>query len=140
MFRLFRYHAPTQSATPPREHVLVFDGGCHFCAASAEFIRRHARTKVRLVPFSKLGRYDFLISLNQSQILVSAHYITPEGKEYHGGESITRALRLLPRTQVICLLDLWGVAFFRELAYTLVASSRPMISKLTRLLGFPFPI
>ncbi|MCH6568145.1 MAG: hypothetical protein IH801_07290 [Nitrospinae bacterium] len=62
-------------------------------------------------------------------------YITPEGIEYHGGESITRALRLLPGGWVFGLFDLWGVTFIRELAYTLVASNRPVVSKLTRLFG-----
>ena len=75
--------------------MLVFDGDCCFCQRSAEFILRNSRTLVRLVPFSQLDCYKILTSLSQHQILASAHYITPEGKEYHGGESITRALRLV---------------------------------------------
>jgi predicted DCC family thiol-disulfide oxidoreductase YuxK len=134
VLKLFRYHKPTDSAKPPGVHVLIFDGSCGFCRTSAEFIHKHARSDVTLVPFSELSQYDFLTSLNQCQILASAHYITPHGKEYHGGESITRALRLLPGCRVVCLLDLWGIDFFRELVYTLVASNRSILSKL---IGLP---
>ena len=130
-----RFHPATQAATPPAAHLIVYDGDCPFCVAGAAFIRKHSRTGLTLVPFSELPQYDLLGSLDQGQILASAHYITPGGTEYHGGESITRALRLLPGGWVFGLFDLWGMTFIRELAYTLVASNRQVVSKLTRFLG-----
>ena len=140
MLRLLRYHSPTRSATPPGEHVIVFDGTCAFCTTSVEFIRRHSRTNVTLVPFSKLSQYDLLTSLDQKEILSSAHYVTPEGQEYHGGESITRALRLVPGGQAVGLLDLWGIALFRELAYALIAGNRFAFPKVPRWLRLLFNI
>ena len=134
MRTFLRFHPATQAATPPAAHLLVYDGDCSFCVASGEFIRKHSRTSVTLVPFSELPQYDLLGSLDQRQILASAHYITPEGIEYHGGESITRVLRLLPGGWIFSLFNLWGVTLVRELAYTLVAGNRPVISKLTRAL------
>jgi len=135
MRAFLRFHPATQAATPPAAHLIVYDGDCAFCLAGAEFIRKHSRTGLTLVPFSELPQYDLLGSLDQRQILASAHYITPGGTEYHGGESITRALRLLPGGWVFGLFDLWGVTLVRELAYILVASNRPVVSKLTRLFG-----
>ena len=131
--KLFRYHKPTDSARPPGEHVLVFDGECGFCRTCAEFVHKHARVSIALVPFSELKQYDLLTSLNHRQIVASAHYITPDGKEYHGGESITRALRLVPGCRVVGILDLRGMSLFRELAYTLVASHRSILSRVTGL-------
>ena len=135
MVRIFRYHPPTRSAKSPGEHLLVFDGDCAFCFRSAEFIRKRSRTPLTLIPFAELNRHDLLTSLDQGQTLMSTHYITPEGKEYHGGESITRALRLIPGGLVFSLIDLWGVALLRELGYTLVAGNRSFFSRLTRLLS-----
>ena len=132
MFRILRYHPPTKSTRPPGEHLLVYDGDCGFCFRSAEFIRRRSRTPLTLIPFIEVNRYELLTSLDQTQFLKSAHYITPEGKEYHGGESITRALRLIPGGSVFGLLDLWGVALLREFVYTLVAGNRSIFSRITR--------
>ena len=140
MRTFLRSHPATQSATPPAANLLVYDGDCPFCVTSVEFIRKHSRISVTVVPFSELPQYDILGSLNPQQILASAHYITSEGKEYHGGESITRALRLLPGGWIFGLLDLWGVALVRELAYALIAGNRFLFSKLTRLFGHSRPV
>ena len=135
MRAFLRFHPATRAATPPAAHLIVYDGDCRFCLFSAEFIRKHSRAGVTLVSFSELPQHDLLGSLDQRQILASAHYITPQGIEYHGGESITRALRLLPGGWIFGLFDLWGVTLVRELTYSLVASNRHVFSKLTRLLG-----
>ena len=131
MVRIFRYRRPTRST--PGEHLLVFDGGCAFCFRSAEFVRKRSRTPLTLI--AELNRHDLLTSLDQAQILMSAYYITPEAKEYHGVECITRALRLIPGGFVFSFIDLWGVALLRELGYTLMAGNRSFLSKLTRLLS-----
>ena len=110
--------------------MLVFDDGCHLCQRSAEFIRGKARTSVKLVPLSELGGYGILTALECDEILRSAHFITPDGREYHGGESITRALRLVRFGAVACLLDVWGLALVRELLYSLIAGNRSLLSRL----------
>ena len=79
-----------------------------------------------------MDRHRILTHLGHRQILASGHYITPDGNEYHGGESITRALRLVRFGVVFGLLDLWGVALLRELGYALVAGNRPLLSSLIR--------
>ena len=87
-----------------------------------------------LVQFSELGGWGVLTLLDTDQVARSAHYVTPEGVEYHGGESITRSLRLVPFGAAVAWLDLWGLALIREIVYALVAGNRSLVS---RLLGGP---
>ena len=134
MLGLNRYRKPTRSERPPGEHLLVYDGECGFCSRSAEFVRRRARVPVRLVRFTELDGWGVLTSLDAAQVARSAHYVTPDGIEYHGGESITRSLRLVRSGAAAGLLDLWGLALLRELLYALVAGNR---SAFSRLLGGP---
>ena len=135
MFRQTRYHPPTWSAEAPGEHVIVFDGDCGYCRASVEFIRRHADVNVVLIPFSEVNQGELLNSIRHQQLLASAHYITPDGKEFHGGESMIRAFGLLRGGRALSVFNLWGLSYIRELGYTLVASNRPFFSMLTRLLA-----
>ncbi len=128
VLRLPRYHPPTKSERPPGERLLVYDGECGFCSRSAAFVRRRARVPVTLVPFSELDGWPVLTTLDPEQVARSSHYVTPEGVEYHGGESITRSLRLVPFGAAAAPLDLWGLALLRELLYALVAGNRSLLS------------
>lgn len=130
MLGLNRYHKPTRSERAPGEHLLVYDGECGFCLRSAGFVRRRARVPVRLVPFTELDGWGVLTSLDDAQIARSAHYVTPDGIEYHGGESITRSLRLVRFGAAAGLLDLPGLALVREWLYALVAGNRSVFSTL----------
>ena len=131
MYKFLRYHSPTRSAVAPGSHVLVFDGDCSFCWASVQFIRRHSRVTVVLVPFAELAQTKLLHELDRVQVLASAHYITPEGREYHGGEAMIRAFQQLPGGRLLGVFHLWGLALIREMAYSLVASNRRFFSRLT---------
>ncbi len=113
---------------------MVYDDACRFCRLSAGFVRGRASVPVRLVPFSELDGWAVLTLLDPEQVARSAHYVTPEGVEYHGGESITRSLRLVPFGAAAELFDLWGLALVREIVYALVAGNRSLVS---RLLGRP---
>ena len=84
-----------------------------------------------LVPFTELSQTGLLPQLDRSQILASAHYITPQGKEYHGGEAMIRAFQQLPGGRLLGIFHLWGLSLVREVAYSLVASNRQFVSRLT---------
>ena len=88
-----------KAAKPPGEHVVVFDAGCAFCLSVVDLIRRKARPDITRLSFDELNRVELLNSPDESQILASAHYITPDGTEYHGGESITKVLQNVPRAR-----------------------------------------
>ena len=124
-----RHHAPTEAVVPPEQYVLVFDGECGFCTRFAERLQRWSREPLTLTAFSDLPRERWLTTLSDAEIQASSHFITPEGREYHGGESVTRALRLLRGGRLAGALDLPGLSWLREIGYAVVAGNRSLLSK-----------
>ena len=124
-----RYHRPTRAARPPGCYVFVFDGDCGFCTRTA---RALARREIRLIPFAEVPAGEILGALTPEQIRASSHCITPDGREYHGGESVTRLLRLLPGGRLLVPFDLPGLSLLRELAYAVVARNRSLVGKIYR--------
>lgn len=120
---------PTRSRVAPGRHLLVYDDHCGLCMVLALGIQLRA-ADLAVVGFSDLAHEGVLDALDHDALMASAHYVTPEGIEYHGGEAVTRVLRLVPGGQTAAWLD-WPVARgLREIGYRLVAGQRPRISKL----------
>lgn len=79
--------------------------------------------------FNDLAGSGFLESLSHQEIGRSVHYVSPDGKEYHGGEAVSRAGRLTPLHWLPLLLDLPLLWVFRELGYGLMATLGRSISR-----------
>ena len=126
-----RCHAPTRSSRPPREHIIVYDDACPFCIWCARVIARHARHPVHLTGFRDLSHDEWLTALSDEAVRASSHLITPEGHEYHGGESMTRALRLVPGGSIAAVLDWPALSWLRDAVYTLVSEHRGTIGTLS---------
>jgi predicted DCC family thiol-disulfide oxidoreductase YuxK len=109
--------------------MLVYDDTCAFCAMSARWLARHARPDLRLVPMSALPLPGMLEGAGP-HLRESAHYITPDGREYHGSESITHSLRLVRGGALFAVLDLPVMRSFRRLAYSVIARNRHHLSRL----------
>lgn len=131
MFSLPRYRSSTKAAAPPGRHVLVYDGDCGFCRTSVAVIQRYARTIVELKTFDEVEGTGLLTQLDPEEIAASAHYVRPNGIEFHGGEAMTKALRLVPAGQLFAVLDLWPVSVLREAVYSIVAGNRRFFSRVT---------
>lgn len=127
-----RHHAPTQAADPPGQYVLVYDDACDFCTRLARRLQRRAREPLHIASFAELPAGKWLTELSDAQIRASSHFITPEGREYHGGESVTRALRLVRGGRLIAPLDLPGFTWLREAGYAFVAAHRSLVSRVLR--------
>jgi len=122
---VFRDPAPTTAKVPPGRYLLVYDDGCGFCTVAARWLRRRAHTDVELVGLSELdASRTILDTLAERQLWSSAHIVTPAGREYHGGEAITRALRFTRYSVVGRALDLPGLRWLRAAGYLLVATNR----------------
>ena len=81
--------------------------------------------------FSDLSHDEWLTALSDGEIRASSHLITPEGYEYHGGESMTQALRLVPGGSLAAPLDWPAVSWLRDAVYTFVSQHRGTIGRLT---------
>jgi predicted DCC family thiol-disulfide oxidoreductase YuxK len=119
---------PSRSRVAPGRHLLVYDDDCGVCLLVALGVQLRA-PDLALVGFSELDHEGVLESLDQDALVASAHYITPSGVEYHGGEAVTRVLRLIPGGRAAAILDWPVVRGLRELGYRLLASQRPRISR-----------
>jgi predicted DCC family thiol-disulfide oxidoreductase YuxK len=112
--------------------VLVYDGACLFCTATAQWLERHARVPVRLMTFEDVDGTGLLTRLSPEEVEDAAHFITPQGIEYHGGEAVTRSLRLVRFGRLASLLDLAGLKYVRDAGYGLVKRLRPFLSRFVK--------
>jgi predicted DCC family thiol-disulfide oxidoreductase YuxK len=122
--------APTRSRAPLPTDLLVYDDDCGLCTAAARWLDRHSRRPLQIVPMSTLPIAGVLEGLDAVAMASSAHYVTPEGREFHGGESITRALRLVRGGELAGLFDLPMLRVVRAGLFRLVARNRNGISRL----------
>ena len=128
-----RYVGPTQSATPPGHAILVYDGDCGFCLASARWLQRRTRALLELIEFDEAEkRPGILASLSHADMHRSSHFVTADGIEYHGGASITRSLRLVPGGWLVAFVDWPLLSIIREASYSLVSANRHRLSRLVR--------
>lgn len=122
---------PTRARVAPGRDLLVYDDDCGLCLLAALGLQLRAED-LALVGFSELEHEGVLESLDQDALVASAHYITPEGVEYHGGEAVTRVLRLVSGGRAIAILDWPVIRGLRELGYRFVAWQRPRLSRFLR--------
>ena len=119
----------TRSRIAPGRALLVYDDDCGLCRRAARFVARRAVEQLELVPFSALPRAGILEQLGQRELWASAHFVSSDGVEYHGGESVTRAARLLPGGGAVAVLDRPLLRGLREIGYRLVAWQRDRIAR-----------
>jgi predicted DCC family thiol-disulfide oxidoreductase YuxK len=121
--------APTNASVAPGRYVLVFDDDCSFCRFAAPCLRKFSRVSIELLPLTQIEGLGILESLSNAELRASAHLVAPDGQEFHGGESVTRALRLAPGGALIAFLDLPGVNRLRATAYRYVVAHRQMLAR-----------
>jgi predicted DCC family thiol-disulfide oxidoreductase YuxK len=122
---------PSRSRVAPGRPLLVYDDDCGLCTAAAIWLQLRV-SGLELIGFSELPREGILESLDLGGLHASAHFVSADGVEYHGGEAITRVLRLVPGTEPIRYLDWPVLRGLREGGYRLVAWQRDRISRLIR--------
>lgn len=120
---------PTRARVAPGHDLLVYDDDCGLCSLTAIGLQLRVRD-LELIGFSSLPRDGLLESLDQDEVLASAHYVTADGLEYHGGEAVTRVLRLVPGGSPARYLDLPVFRGLREIGYRLVTWQRGRVSRL----------
>jgi predicted DCC family thiol-disulfide oxidoreductase YuxK len=81
----------TTRTTPPGRYVLIYDGLCKFCTASARhFARWMGRVEVQLLDFQRPGALDRFPGLTHDACMKAMQLVTPDGRVYQGFEAAAR--------------------------------------------------
>jgi predicted DCC family thiol-disulfide oxidoreductase YuxK len=104
--------------------LLLYDGDCRFCRASAGRLARLAGPKLRLVSLHEPGLLEAL-AISLEAAMQAMHLVTPEGRVFGGLEAAVQALR---HRSIIGVLAkayyLPGLRQLGDLGYRLVARYR----------------
>ncbi|MBB0231097.1 thiol-disulfide oxidoreductase DCC family protein [Streptomyces calidiresistens] len=104
--------------------VLVFDGDCGFCSASAAFAERHVRPRCEIVPrqFADLRALGVTAERAEYEVL----WVTPSGAVYGGADAVARALLSAGRGWAVpgTVLTLPPVRWVARRLYRLIADNR----------------
>ena len=95
--------------------LLIYDGDCRFCTATARWVERHADGEVEALPFDDQRAPRELASDRRHAHLVEG------ASTRHGGAAVTGALRHVRGGRVAAILDVRGVAWLRDAVYRAVA-------------------
>ena len=106
--------------------VLLYDGGCGFCRAWVDRLRRwDRRGALDYVPSEARHGLPGLPNLSDDALDRAMHLVTPDGRVYAGGRAVGPLLRLLPGGAWLApLLRIPGVQPLVDAGYRWVAARR----------------
>ena len=73
------------------EALIIYDGDCGFCSASARWLRRHVQPRAQLVPWQELDLAA--LSLTAEQCTTSVQWVGPAGQRADQSAAVAAALR-----------------------------------------------
>lgn len=113
---------PPISGPPPPEGLLLWDGGCGFCAKSVALLQKIARKRVPERPvqtyLDRLG--PEAVRSARDQVL----WVDPDGNVSGGVVAVAHALRAAGRPSLAALLGLPMVRPAAAMVYRLIARNR----------------
>lgn len=109
-------------AAPPLHPLLLWDGGCGFCALSVRWFHRLARRPVASAPVQPF--LEFLPPEVRACALRQVILLEPGGEITGGVRAIGRALRFSGRPVLAAALGFPAIYPFARLLYRLVAAGR----------------
>ena len=104
--------------------ILIFDGECGFCSASARFAERWVRPRSRIEPWQNLDLVS--LGLTEQECTEAAQWVDDSGRVSSGARAIAAALRAgrSPWPVVGRVLDAPAVRPFAARVYRWVALNR----------------
>ena len=124
--------AATESVRP--KPLLVYEGGCSFCEYSVRHWRRLTGDAVEYRPYQEVA--DQFPDLSLEDFRHAIRYIATDGHIYSGAHAACRTLAHVPGRQIWLRLyrALPPLAWLGEKGYRLIASYRPLVHRISRLL------
>jgi len=113
-------------STPLRPHVILFDGHCRFCIASAARLERLARAgTIEALSFHDDGVLERFPGVSHEACMEALHLVTPDGRVFRGAEAIVRTLRTRRLLGALALVYyVPGIHWLTDLTYDVVAENR----------------
>jgi predicted DCC family thiol-disulfide oxidoreductase YuxK len=73
---------------------LIFDGDCSFCTTTANYVAKHTKAPLEVVPwqFAELGKFGLTPEQTAKRV-----YLVDDGALFAGHRAFARILRLQPR-------------------------------------------
>ena len=104
--------------------LLVFDGDCGFCTASARWVEARTGAAMRVEPWQVLDLDE--LGLTEADVTAAAWLIEPDGTRRRGHEAIGGSLRRAggPWRLIGSLLLIPPVSWLARPVYALVARNR----------------
>jgi predicted DCC family thiol-disulfide oxidoreductase YuxK len=110
---------------------MIFDGDCRFCRRWIARWRHYTKSRVRYVPFQKLG--EAFPQVSRKACRDSVQFVDPRGRIFSGADAVVRLFDLgMPGghfARVICAHP--PIIWMLRLGYRLVARYRQFFSRLT---------
>lgn len=120
--------------------LLVYDGGCRFCRASARSIAKLDRDKrLSFLPMHDERAAPFVVWVPASERFCSFHVIEPSGMAYSRGAAVIATLGLIRSTERLGrLLRVMRARRAVDLVYALVAANRGRVGRFVQ--DMPGPV
>lgn len=115
------------TSLPIASGILIYDGDCGFCTATARWVERRLSDDYRVVPSQQSDLAA--LGLTQDDVARSAWWIDPDGTRFDEHQCIAKALGAMraPWPALGRLLTLGPISPLARGVYRLVASNRSRI-------------
>jgi predicted DCC family thiol-disulfide oxidoreductase YuxK len=117
--------------------VLIYDGECSMCRASALWLLRRAEaggaTELEILPCRSPARRERFPTITDQACMQAMQLVLPDGRVLAGADAVPEILRRIPRWRWIAtFFDLPRVRPFARRVYAWIARHRMRISCLRR--------
>jgi predicted DCC family thiol-disulfide oxidoreductase YuxK len=112
--------------------LLIYDGDCGFCRFWVERTLHYTNHAIQCSPYqTAFSRYP---QIPLSEFEKAVHFVDVDGRISRGAEAMFRALSYSPHHKKYLWLyeNIPGFKLVSEFVYRIVASHRPLFSRLTR--------
>jgi predicted DCC family thiol-disulfide oxidoreductase YuxK len=110
--------------------IVLYDGLCRFCTASAKKLARLAgKDRVETVSFQEDGVLARFPELSYDALMKRMHVVLPDGRVFAGAEAVTRVVAALPIVGPLAFgYYVPGIRQLAEVVYDAVAKNRYRIA------------
>jgi protein-S-isoprenylcysteine O-methyltransferase Ste14/predicted DCC family thiol-disulfide oxidoreductase YuxK len=115
-----------ERTTPPGRYVVLYDGHCKLCTASAKQLAAFGRPgALHLMSFQEPGVLEQYPGISHEACMRQMYLVTPEGRVYGGFEAAVQGVATRPVLGWLAYVYyLPGVRLLCDLVYALIAANR----------------